>query len=295
LNQAQALRGSAHAYHVGGLHRDAGLAIESEEYRFRVAGQMHFDGAGVAYDDGPVRQRVRADGRDDPGLDAGMDNGTAGGKRVGRRARGRGYDQAVGAVAADKIGIDGEVEVNHARQGALVDDCFIHDALPLDHVSVAVQFDVKHDSLAAGESAGEDLFQCWIHFLDLEAGQEAEAAHVDGENRNAERGGEAGRGEERAVAAEDQQELGLLGDFDAAQALRGIVQRAGGFGVVDGANAVCGKPLEKGRNDGLQIRTPGPGNNADGVKRRGCAHAVAILPHGLARVQKILLIAFGAG
>src|SRR5260221_12493311 len=86
------------------------------------------------------------------------------------------------------------MEVNHACQGAFVNDCFIHDALPLDHVSVAVQFDVKHDALAAGEAARKDLFQCRIHFLDLEAGEEAEAAHVDGENGNAERGGEAGGG-----------------------------------------------------------------------------------------------------
>src|SRR5260370_29858564 len=78
VNQAQGFRRAAHALHVGGLHGDSRLSVESQKDGFRVAGQMHFDRAGVAYDDGPVTQSVRSDERGVPGRDAWMDNGTAG-------------------------------------------------------------------------------------------------------------------------------------------------------------------------------------------------------------------------
>ena len=87
----------------------------------------------------------------------------------------------------------------------------------------------------------------------------------------------------------------MLGNFRAAETVRGIVQDAGGFCVVNSANPARGEPLEKGRSDGLQIRTARPGNDADSVKRGGCVHVGAILPQGFAGVHKILLIAFGAG
>jgi len=73
------------------------------------------------------------------------------------------------------------------------------------------------------------------------------------------------------------------------------VQSAGGFGVVESANAAGGEPVEERGDYDLQIRTAGPGNNADGVEGGGWLHAVAILPQGFASVEEILLVAFGAG
>ena len=87
----------------------------------------------------------------------------------------------------------------------------------------------------------------------------------------------------------------MLSHFFASEAARGIVKGARGFGVIESAYAARGEPVEKWGDNDLQIRTPRTGNNADGVKGGGWLHASAILPQGFARVQKILLVAFGAG
>src|SRR6202043_1292165 len=89
--------------------------------------------------------------------------------------------------------------------------------------------------------------------------------------------------------------LRLLGYFFAGEAVGGVMKGAGGFGVVESANAARGEPVEEWGDDDLQIRTARPGNNADGVEGGGWLHAVAILPHGVASVEEILLVAFGAG
>jgi len=169
-----------------------------------------------------------------------------------------------------------------------VEDRLVDDGLALDDFGVAVEFDVEHDALAAGEAAGEDLLERGIHFFDGEAGEKTEAAHVDGEDGDAETSGYACGGEERAVATKNEEELRLLGYFFAGESVRGIVKSAGGFGVVESANAACGEPVEQRRDDDLQIRTPRTGNNADSVEGAGWLHAVAILPHGFASVQEIL-------
>ena len=76
-----------------------------------------------------------------------------------------------------------------------MDDGFVEDALALDDLFVAVKLDAEHDALAGGKVAGEGFFERGIEIFELEAGEEAEAAHVDGKDGNAERSGDAGGGE----------------------------------------------------------------------------------------------------
>src|SRR5579864_7561910 len=64
-----------------------------------------------------------------------MHNRPARGKRIGGGARGRGHDQAIGAVTANKIGVDGEFEIDHACQLAFVDHRLIGHDLAFDDVS----------------------------------------------------------------------------------------------------------------------------------------------------------------
>src|SRR5580765_4185105 len=111
---------------------------------------MNFDGTGITHDDGAVGESVRANGRDDPGLDGRVNDGTAGGEGIGGGAGGGGDDQAVCAIAADKVTVNGELQIDHASEGAFVEDCFVHNDLVFDDFSVAVQFDVEHHALAAG-------------------------------------------------------------------------------------------------------------------------------------------------
>src|SRR6267154_1434220 len=165
---------------------------------------MNFDRAGIAHDYRAVRESVRADGRNNPGLDGGMHDGAASGERIRGGTGGSGDDQAVSAIAADEIRVNRELQIDHAGEGALVDYRFVHDNLVFDDFGVAMQFDVEHHALAAGKTAGEDLFERGIHFFNCEAGEKAEAAHVDGEDGNAERRRDAGGGEEGAVATEDE-------------------------------------------------------------------------------------------
>src|SRR6266481_3911651 len=135
---------------------------------------MDLDGTGIAHDYRAVGESVRADGRNNPGLDGGMHDGAASGERIRGGAGGGGDYQAVSAIAADEIRVNRELKVDHAGECALVDYGFVHDNLVVDDFVVAMQFDVEHHALAAGKTAGEDLFERGIHFFDCEAGEKAE-------------------------------------------------------------------------------------------------------------------------
>src|SRR5258705_7730162 len=164
---------------------------------------MDLDGTGIAHDYRAVGESMRADGSNNPGLDGGMHDGAASGERIRGGTGGSGDDQAVSAIAADKVRVNRELQIDHAGECAFVDDGFVHHDLVFDDFGVAIQFDVEHHALAAGKTAGEDLFERGIHFFNFEAGEKPEAAHVDGEDGNAERRGDAGGGGESAVATAD--------------------------------------------------------------------------------------------
>src|SRR5437016_4100027 len=119
---------------------------------------MNLDGTGIAHDYRAVGESVRADGRNNPGLDGGMHDGAASGERIRGGAGGGGDDQAVSAIAADEVGVNRELQIDHAGECAFVDDGFVHDNLVFDDFGVAMQFDVEHHALAAGKTAGENLF-----------------------------------------------------------------------------------------------------------------------------------------
>src|SRR5216684_1995752 len=119
---------------------------------------MNFDRAGIAHDYRAVGESVRADGRNNPGLDGGMHDGAASGERIRGGTGGGGDDQAVSAIAADEVRVNRELQIDHAGEGAFVDDGFVHDDLVFDDFGVAMQFDVEHHALAAGKAAGENLF-----------------------------------------------------------------------------------------------------------------------------------------
>ena len=67
------------------------------------------------HDDGPERQRVRADGRDHDGWYGGMDHTGACCDSVSRRACGRADDETVALDARHVFAVDEEVDVGEIR------------------------------------------------------------------------------------------------------------------------------------------------------------------------------------
>jgi len=242
LDQVEALRGASDADGVVFLEGDAGLAVESEEDGFGGAGEFDFDERGIADDDGAIGEGVRADGRDDERLDSGMNDGAAGGEGVGGGAGGSGDDEAVSAIANDEVVIDRKFEFDHASEGGFVDDGVVENVLRVDDLASAKELDLKHGADGFGGAASESFFESGIEFVDGEAGEKAEAAHVDGEDGEAARSGEASGGEKRAVATEDEEEVGLGSDLFARKGIRGSRESGGGFFVEEDAEMARFEP-----------------------------------------------------
>src|SRR5262249_5990671 len=108
---------------------------------------------------------MRADGRNDDGFDVGMNNWPARGKGISRRTCWCGHDEAVGAIPADEIGVDGEANFDHSRESAFVDDDFVEDTLVVKRFTVADEHGVKQHAFAGGKMAGKCFFKRGIKLL----------------------------------------------------------------------------------------------------------------------------------
>src|SRR2546425_9039753 len=115
------------------LKRNSSLAIKGQKNRFGVSGEFHLDGRRIANYERTVAKHVGTDGSDDEGLDRGMHDRSTGGKGISSRAGGAGHDQSVGPVAADKLGVDDQMQLDHSSQRALIDHCIIQRRLIFDY------------------------------------------------------------------------------------------------------------------------------------------------------------------
>ena len=201
-----------------------------------------------------------------------MNDRAAGGKGIGGRTCRSGENEAIGAVAADEIAVDGEFEFDHAGEGAFVDDGVVENVLAVDGGARADEFDLEHDALAHGRAAGEGFLEGGVEFLDGEASKETQAAHVDGENGNAARGSNARRGEESAIPAEDKENFRLIGKFIAGERLGGFGESGGGFLVKNYAQTACFKPLKEVWDDGGKIGAARSRDDADRIEKRSGRH-----------------------
>src|SRR5260370_28239631 len=88
-----------------------------------------------------------------------MHDGSAGGEGIGGGAGRGGHDQTVGAVAADKIGVNGEFELDHAGERAFVDHHFVQDALIINYFARAFELHAHHDAFAHRKTALHGVVQ----------------------------------------------------------------------------------------------------------------------------------------
>ena len=168
------------------------------------------DGLFRGHNQGAVGKGEGADGIHDHGLHLGMEDGPARGQVVGRRSRGSRYDDAVGPIATD-----GEPPrlmpkpMSLAMPWADTVASFMaqNEATAL---ALAPGLDREHEALrdrqlAADQARGPPATP------DADLRDEAEAAEVYREDRDAEGGGDARRVEDGPVAAQGNDEAGALG------------------------------------------------------------------------------------
>ncbi len=155
-------------------------------------------------------EQVRTDGRDQHSVDAGHDDGAVRGEVVGRGAGGSGDDDAVGAEGGYGLFVDLDGEVAHAGDGSFGDDDVVEGVPLFDETAVA-------DDLGTHHAADLDLgtvvapgFEGGVELGEGNLGEEAEGAQVDAEDGGGGAGEGSGCGEEGAVAAEDDDEVGFV-------------------------------------------------------------------------------------
>lgn len=205
----------------------------------------------------PEGQRVRADGRHEDARSERVHHRPARGHGVGGGASGRGDDQTVGVDRGDVCGVDVAVQLHHAAARASVDHDVIQDLpmtnaprpclqirllrTPGDHVQerilalrvVVVADDVvlqarahrqRHvpaDHLRLSTPRSAHAGERALVVPRAEGREEAERAHVEGDDRRHREREERGGEEERAVAAQRDDEV-----HDASEA-HGLLEVSG--------------------------------------------------------------------
>ena len=134
-----------------------------------------------------------------------MDNRPARGKRIGRRAGRRGHDQAIGSVLRDKISVNTQIEINHSRHGAFVQDGVVERAMRFDALARAEHLGLEHHALAHVMLARQHLFEQRVEFLPRDACQKAEPTKIDRKNRHSPLCRGPRRRQQRSVAAQHDQ------------------------------------------------------------------------------------------
>src|SRR5947199_297437 len=141
--------------------------------------------------------------------------------RVGGRAGRRGDDHAVGAQGVDELAVDQQVELDQAPLRALADDGLVEGDGLQDRFIVSFYFGFQQRALLERVFAVEDRADAGAHVVVADVGHETDAALVHADQRHVVAHKIARRGEHRAVAADDDRQLGLGADrhiVDAAQA-----------------------------------------------------------------------------
>src|SRR5216684_6354594 len=200
--------GAPHLDGIVGLEREAHLAVQGEHHVL-VGQQGDRDALGRGQHDRAIGEGVRADRGEHDRVHGREHDGPAGREAVGGRAGGRREDKPVRAIAGGEVTVHRHLEPDDAAHRRLGDDHVVErrvlpEPLALAEDAGLQQHAVLDDQLVAqvGLERGEQL-------LDGEGGEEAEPAQVDAEDRHRQVSHQARHAEERAVAAQHEQQIGL--------------------------------------------------------------------------------------
>jgi hypothetical protein len=182
LNQVEGGAALADVDAVAGFEPVADLPVERERDLLLRRLEHELDLGVVRHDERAVRERVRADGRDDDGVHRGVHDGAAGREVVGGRTRRRRDDQPVGAEAVDELPVEPRVDLDDARQGRLRDDHVVEHTVAQELLVAAPQLGGEHDAAVEAEVAGEDRVERRGHLFEAHLGEVAEAAEVDADD-----------------------------------------------------------------------------------------------------------------
>ena len=136
-------------------------------------------------------------------------DGAARGEAIGRRA-GRGRDdQPVGPVAGGELPVDRHLQTDDAAHRRLGDDHVVERGVLGEPLALAGHLAASIMRSSMTSSSRRQDSSAGYSSSTVSAVEEAEAAQVDAEDGHAEVAHEARHGQQRAVAAEDEQEIHL--------------------------------------------------------------------------------------
>jgi len=176
--------------------------------RFEAIGHAQLNLAAGAYHDGAVAQGVRANGSEHPHVQIRLDDGAAAGQRIGGRAGGGGDHDAIAAVRVDEPAVDGGLEVHGAARFPLVHHHVIEGQRA--NRRRAGMFQARRQQRAAilAVAAIQHRIDILEHRIGADIGQKSQPPAVDAQQRHAMRGDQARRVQQRAVAADGDDEIG---------------------------------------------------------------------------------------
>lgn len=199
-----------HAHDIVRRERIAGLAIVGDEdLGVGVDEWLHPYFRRRGNDDGPVRQGMRRDRREDDRVDARMNDRAARREVVRRRSGGAGDDEAVGLEARDELVADRDRQIDDAGERALRDDDVVeHDAFD-EWVAGPQHRRLQHQPFEHRRRSRERRLERVVQLGQRDFGEKPEAAEIDAENRDVDprRCDPIGHAEQRPVTAEREDEI----------------------------------------------------------------------------------------
>ena len=150
----------------------------------------------------------------------------------------------------------------------------------------------QHHALAGVVLTGENRFEHGVKLVERHAGEESKPAQIHGEHRDVATSQRARCGEQRAVAAKDDQQINLFHQLFARQRWAIGADHGPGLLVDKNANFALVQPLSQRRDDGGDHFGDRFADDAGGANH--CWRQNSTLDPR-AGVEKKLLVAFGAG
>src|SRR5581483_1914653 len=187
-----------------------GLAVH-EDRRLEVGGDVRDLDVRAARDDERTDvERVRRDEGQHERVQAPDEHGAAVREVVGGRTGGRRADEPVARLGAEHLAADRVAELDHPPERAAGDHDVVHGRGRL-----ALDLDLERRQLDRPVVASEDALHAGLEVLAAHRRQEADPAVVDADRRHARPEQPPERPQHRAVAAQNDREVGAVAELDA--------------------------------------------------------------------------------